>query len=97
MEREGDISAERIVKLAKIFNVDVRYLLYDDVENINPIPPEPPKENNDFILTNSLKSICKIYNNLSVVKKKCLYEFLDYLRNCKSNKLPDLSKITNGK
>lgn len=97
MEREGDVSAERIVKLAEIFNIDVRCLLYDEDVIINPIPPHPPIYELDFVLTNSLKSICKIYNNLPKSKKKCFCEFLNYLRNCNSKELPNFAEIQNGK
>ena len=74
MEREGDISAERIIKLADIFKIDVRCLLYEDI-GINPEVPKSPIDEPDFVLTNSLKSICKIYSNLPKLKKSACANF----------------------
>ena len=48
MERLGDISAERIRKLAEIFNIDVKKLLYgEDYSTPEPAPIYDPEK---FIL-----------------------------------------------
>ena len=48
MERLGDISAERIRKLAEIFNIDVKKLLYG--ENYSPPETDPVYDTENFVL-----------------------------------------------
>ena len=97
MERVGDISAEKIIKLAEVFNVDVRCLLYEEKDFENSQSPTPIKELYDFPMPNSLKSICKIYNTFPKSKQKCLCNFVDYLRNCNSDQLQNITELIIGK
>ena len=74
MERKGKISAERLLKLAQIFNVHPNVLLYGDAympfpEETQQVSVSKPVVADDntllAILTNTEENIIKIYRNLS--------------------------------
>ena len=108
MERLGDISAERIRKLAEIFNMDVRNLLYDEnFPNPGPAPVYNPEK---FILlpalTNGMSympvhniesALITIYRNeFKKENQKQICELFDYLRKNKHTKI-DIEKIKTAK
>ena len=98
MERVGDISAERIVKLAEIFEINVGFLLYGEKielsDNMN-VPqtdvvvlPKLPFGREYVSLKNKDKSIISIIQNLPLKQQKYICNLLDYLRKNKKAILP---------
>ena len=102
MERVGDISAERIVKLAEIFGINVGLLLYgEEIElpNNHNIPqtdvvilPKLPFGMNYVPLKNKSKSIITIIQHLPPKQQKYICDLLDYLRKNKKAVLPPFSQ-----
>ena len=89
MERVGDISAERVVKLAEIFGVKPEWILLgepeDVAENDNGVEvaqqskitiPEPEP----FVLTNMEMSIIKIIRSLKKKEKEEVINFIQSKR-----------------
>ena len=88
MERVGDISADRIVKLAEIFGIRPEWILLGEpedksdgnsivkVEQPKPVIPEPEP----FVLTNMEKSIIKIIRNLKKKEKEEVINFIQSKR-----------------
>ena len=101
MERLGDISAERIVKLAEVFKIDVRLLLYGQ-ETESPQEPQQPEETETVVLPklpfgmtyiplkNLERSIITIFRHLTAKQQKSVCNVLDYLRKSKKTKLPTI-------
>ena len=87
MERDGNISAERLVMLADIFGITVDKLLYGDPSEDVPEPSDgtKPLEQPEpsvvapppFYVTNSEKTIITILRNLV---KKDRDEVIEYIR-----------------
>ena len=92
MEREGDISAERIVKLAEIFKIDVRLLLYGQELRFLEEEPQPPEGEETVVLSkppfgmtyiplkNKERCIITIFRHLTAKQQKSVCNVLDYLR-----------------
>ena len=88
MEREGDISADRIVKLAEVFGIRPEWLLLGEPEEKNEdngiavaeqqksVIPEPEP----FVLTNMEMSIIKIIRNLKKKEKEEVINFIQSKR-----------------
>ncbi len=76
MERSGNITCDRIVEIAKILNVDVKILLYGEIENKSIKPYEKTKLNRYYHsskLTDSEKYLIIVLRNLSKQKRdKCI-------------------------
>lgn len=95
MERVGNISAERIIKLAQIFGVDTSILLFGEPDRVpikisNP-PNEPigtikqtepvlPPIAEPFILTNKEKSIITIIRNFKKRERDEVIAFIESKR-----------------
>ncbi len=89
MERVGDISAERVVRLAEIFGVRPEWILLgepeDTPENESGIDvAQQPKitipEPEPFVLTNMEMSIIKIIRNLKKKEKEEVINFIQSKR-----------------
>ena len=90
MERVGDISAERIIKLAEIFEINVGLLLYgEEIEVANApdisqndvvVLPKLPFGTEYVPLKNKDKSIITVIQYLPQKHQKYICELLDYLR-----------------
>lgn len=89
MEREGDISADRIVKLAEVFGIRPEWILLGEpqeksepdnsdvtLQQSKPIIPEPEP----FVLTNMEMSIIKIIRNLKKKEKEEVINFIQSKR-----------------
>lgn len=100
MERLGDISAERIRKLADIFKIDVRVLLYGENFESTPSNSTPNFPPDGFVLLplpqsgmsyypvhNIESSIISIYRNeLTKENQKQICKLLDSLRKNKKQR-----------
>jgi transcriptional regulator with XRE-family HTH domain len=98
MERVGDISAERIVKLAEVFGINVGLLLYGEEIELSNVPIVPQNDvvvlpklpfGREYVpLKNKDKSIITVIHNLSQRHQKYICDLLDYLRKNKKTILP---------
>ena len=100
MERSGKISAERIKKLAYIFQVDVRVLLYGGDEEIVESKskgdvvelPALPHGMKYIPVDSECDSIVTIYKHFPKNKKKYFCIFLQNLMRNKIKNLPPISE-----
>jgi len=79
MERRGNISGERLVQIAKIFNVSITYLLLGEETNtlhttIEPPVPEPQRP--QMLLTRREENIITIIRNLSKERREELIKYI---------------------
>lgn len=84
MERQGKISSDMILKLAKILDVKPMYLLCGETNNELLKEPDvfPKKEqNSSFVLSRQEENIIKIMRNLKKDARKEAYDFLQKLYN----------------
>ncbi len=84
MERQGKISSDMILKLAKILDVKPMYLLCGETNNELLKEPDvfPKKEQiPSFVLSRQEENIIKIMRNLKKDARKEAYEFLQKLYN----------------
>ena len=85
MEREGNITAEVLKKIAHVLNIDIRYFLYGDefvVENKPEEPPEEPAEpefrNVYDLLDREETYMIMTYRNLKPKERSAAYSlFMD--------------------
>lgn len=73
MERNGNITGEMIIKIAKIFDIDPRIILCGEEETETPPPPDPidPPIGK---LKNSEENIIKIIRNLNKEKHEMVFD-----------------------
>lgn len=71
-EREGNIEADFLVSLAKIFNVDIRTILYGEDE----FPHFNNEQDCDFKLTAQEMLLIKILRNTSAENNEKIYQML---------------------
>lgn len=89
MERKGNIDTELLKNLCKVFNVDVKYLLFGEVPEPKIITPEPPKPPEPEIIVGY-----KFVNEtLSVMEM----DFIKQLRHLKMEDISEIGDIINKK
>ena len=103
MEREGDISAQRIIKLADIFKIDVKMLLYgettiDPKKLPNPIEdmvvlPKLPCGMKYIAVNNLVNSIVTVYSHFPKKHKDIVCDIMNFLN--KHKKVTLLQKNEN--
>ncbi len=70
-ERQGKLSGELLVKLADLFEVDVKCFLYDNTD----IPTKTVIKEEGYILNNKEIALLTIYRNLSKKNQKEIFTF----------------------
>ena len=72
-ERRGKFTGEDLLKLAAIFQVDVRKFLYDDIDLIKPTVIVPDE---CYMLNDREGHVITMYRNLSKEKQKEIFAFV---------------------
>ena len=74
-ERRGNISGERLIKLAEILGVSCEILLYGE-KNKNSTPPEPPTPETEYF-TNKEQSLIKVLRTLTDKKRQAIFKITE--------------------